>query len=220
MRQHRQHGCDQQQRHQFAETIRGKTGSHSEAENKAADGAGPCLLRTDARPQFRAADAAPGEAAPMSVIQTTNRMNISGREEPQTRIEAHDNGRDAKRSQGIDEAEPDPADMIADNGPPFRKRPTDTSVEAEPQPATGIGGENRNGDQHQRGQDAHQKCAQPPVIRLLQRTVVLGHAGHGPGFRDQAAETPLARRAYSAIALSSAALSKSGQWIGTNTNSL
>ena len=80
----------------------------------------------------------------------------------------------------------------------------------------GIGRRNRGGCQHQSDSDTDQKIT--PARRHHRRG--RGFAlGHDPVF---AAKPPKrrSRLAYSAIAPSSAALSKSGQWIGTNTSSL
>ena len=85
-----------------------------------------------------------------------------------------------------------------------------------PEPTAGIGDRDSDGCEHQRGDHAHQEIART----LLGNGRRCGFAfGHDPVF---AARPPKrrSRLAYSAIAPSSAALSKSGQWIGTNTSSL
>src|SRR3982074_3935648 len=85
-----------------------------------------------------------------------------------------------------------------------------------PQPSAGISDRDRERCEHQRGDDAHQQIARTLLGNSRRRGFALGH---DPVF---AARPPKrrSRLAYSAIASSSAALSKSGQWIGTKTSSL
>src|SRR5882757_8595850 len=88
--------------------------------------------------------------------------------------------------------------------------------EAEPEPSAGIGDGNRRRREHRRGDDAHQEIVRPLLDTSRRGGFVLGH---DPVFTARPPKRR-SRLAYSAIALSSASLSKSGQWIGTNTSSL
>ena len=63
LRNDRKNRAKQQQRRGFSETERRKAARLSQGSRKTANGAGPGLLRADARPEFRPADAAAGKIA-------------------------------------------------------------------------------------------------------------------------------------------------------------
>ena len=257
--------AEQQQRYDLAEAERGKAGRDHEACGKAADGAGPGLVRTDPRPQFRAADAAAGEiaadigdphhqqhehqrgqahrrvdahagsrpvrAAPHRQIRPTAQIRRSGvsaataneakRQRDKREFEPSERRRDRRPSPAHatpdgDHAKParcaddrQPFDIEADRGQRHQQRPTASRRHRRSQSRPAPARRPRAMRMHE---VARRLRRRPPPARLRR-------SRHDPVF---AARPPKrrSRLAYSAIAPSSAALSKSGQWIGTNTSSL
>src|SRR3984885_2405629 len=104
----------------------------------------------------------------------------------------------------------------ADDGEPLDVKPDGCGGdEACPKPSTDIG--------HRDGQRSHHQCRDNPQQKVIplpparcDRCLAFGH---DPVFTAKPPNRR-SRLAYSAMAPSSAALSKSGQWTGTKTSSL